>query len=115
MESSGGAPGPGWYPDPNDPATNRYWDGAKWTDSRAPRQLPGTAAGEKEQEATGVIIAGYIFAILMPIVGFIIGLTQVNRNRHGLWVVIASVVAFVLWLAVVGAMNESESSGGYYS
>jgi Protein of unknown function (DUF2510) len=27
---------PGWYPDPDQPATQRYWDGAAWTDQRAP-------------------------------------------------------------------------------
>ena len=27
---------PGWYPDPHDPGTQRYWDGAQWTESRAP-------------------------------------------------------------------------------
>jgi hypothetical protein len=24
----------------------------------------------------------------MPIIGFIIGLTQINRNKHGLWIVV---------------------------
>lgn len=30
-------PNAGWYVDPNDSQTNRYWDGAQWTESRAPR------------------------------------------------------------------------------
>ncbi len=29
----------GWYPDPNDAYSQRYWDGSGWTDHRA----PGTA------------------------------------------------------------------------
>jgi hypothetical protein len=27
---------PGWYSDPHDPATQRYWDGVQWTEDRAP-------------------------------------------------------------------------------
>lgn len=27
----------GWYPDPQDPAQWRWWDGRQWTDQRAPR------------------------------------------------------------------------------
>lgn len=28
----------GWYPDPQDPAQWRWWDGRQWTEQRAPRQ-----------------------------------------------------------------------------
>lgn len=31
----------GWYPDPNDPDTLRYWDGILWTDRTMPRLKPG--------------------------------------------------------------------------
>lgn len=111
------APGPGWYPDPNDPATNRYWDGGSWTESRAPKTAAGAVVGPdgKEQNASGVVVAGYIFAVLMPLIGFIIGLTQINRSRHGLWVVIASIVAFFVWIAIVAADASSGGGGGGYS
>lgn len=101
-ESVAGAPDPGFYPDPNDPKVERYWDGRKWTESRQPAGLGRGVAvsGGKEQEATGIIIAGYIFAVLMPLVGFIIGLTQINKNRHGIWVVVVAAVAFFVWLAI---------------
>ncbi len=33
----------GWYIDPQDPSQQRYWDGAAWTDHRAPA-VPGSGA-----------------------------------------------------------------------
>jgi hypothetical protein len=35
----------GWYPDPNNPQLQRYWDGAKWTEHEAP------AAGQRQAAA----------------------------------------------------------------
>lgn len=37
-------PNAGWYVDPNDSQTNRYWDGQQWTESRAPRFHPSPSA-----------------------------------------------------------------------
>ena len=106
-------PGPGFYLDPNDSNVHRYWDGQRWTESRQP--ITPAAASEKEQQASGVVITGYIFAVLMPLVGFIIGLTQINRSRHGIWVVVASIVAFFVWIAIFASSAESGGGGGYYS
>jgi hypothetical protein len=35
-----------WYPDPQDPARLRYWDGIRWTEHRAPAAAP---SGTTEQ------------------------------------------------------------------
>lgn len=37
---------PGWYPNPNDPSTQRWWDGGRWTEhvAPAPQQAPGPQA-----------------------------------------------------------------------
>jgi hypothetical protein len=38
----------GWYPDPDDPAQQRYWDGMAWTEHRLPVEAarPPTAAAD---------------------------------------------------------------------
>lgn len=79
----------GWYPDPQRAQTQRYWDGSAWSDHVAPAAVVESSNG-------AVIAAGYVFAVLMPIVGFIIGLTQINR-REGLGVVVVSVVMGIVW------------------
>ncbi len=59
------------------------------------------AAGRPDN---GVLLAvGYVFAILMPIVGLIIGLTQLRRGGGG--IVLAAILAFVFWLAVILAVG----------
>jgi Protein of unknown function (DUF2510) len=35
---------PGWYADPEQPATRRYWDGMAWTNQRAPLDSPTQAS-----------------------------------------------------------------------
>jgi Protein of unknown function (DUF2510) len=122
-------PPAGWYSDPSVYGGQRYWDGSAWTDhvagpAHAAPQPQGAAyyppqAGyaprqEKEQEATGTIVAGYVFAVIFPIVGFVIGLTQINRNRHGLWVVLLSVAAFIGWIVLVAVLTASHTCHGPY-
>lgn len=34
------APGAGWYPNPQNPNEQRYWDGTAWTDHVAPLNVP---------------------------------------------------------------------------
>jgi hypothetical protein len=36
-------PPAGWYADPDDGAQQRYWDGSRWTEHRAPAFQPVTA------------------------------------------------------------------------
>jgi hypothetical protein len=53
--SDHGGPGPGWYPDPEDAGTQRYWDGERWTGHAAPR-TPGSPAAAA---AAGSVRGGY--------------------------------------------------------
>jgi hypothetical protein len=59
-QASQGQP-PGWYPDPNDAATQRYWDGTDWTENRAPGASQAAAAQAK---TNGFSIAALVLGIL---------------------------------------------------
>ena len=106
MTTAGPADGPaaGWYPDPGQASTLRYWDGTAWTAHVSPVSEPHatvrTDAAPPDNAA--IIIVGYVAAFLMPIVGLIIGLTQLRRG--GLGVILASFMAFVFWLALMLAI-----------
>lgn len=110
-------PKPGFYSDAD--GEIRWWDGQRW----GPESRPGPRSAKKPEKegANAAVVAGFIFAVLFPIVGFILGLTQINRSRYGLAVVLASVAGFVLWGLVavwlVGADSTGHhvNCGGYYS
>jgi uncharacterized membrane protein len=69
--------------------------------------------------ASRLIVAGYILAVVFPIVGFVIGVVLVNRAdkrevRHGIWMIAISVLtAFILFvgLTVVSHGSGSEEEG----
>ncbi len=37
---SASTPSAGWFPDPQDPSQQRYWNGSEWTEHRAPAAYP---------------------------------------------------------------------------
>ncbi len=112
-------PPPGWYTNPAGPG-QRYWDGQKWTDSYSQTQ-PSTVSNlvtEPDSSSSGLIVAGYIFAVVIPIVGFILGIVAVTRpdkrvSKHGVWIIVLSVVAFFVFVAIIaGSAGTSSTSGG---
>jgi hypothetical protein len=47
----------GWYPDPDDPAQDRYWDGNAWTAHRSPRAWePVTPAADSGRATTALVL-----------------------------------------------------------
>jgi hypothetical protein len=87
-------PPPGWHPDPNDPTQWRWWDGEEWTDKRSPRD------GVKRSSGNGVA-AGYVMAIVIPIVGFLIGLALLVRDdRNGAPVMGVSLIAGFIYFQI---------------
>lgn len=104
----------GWHPDPEQPNTWRFWDGARWTDQRSPMQV-GAPVAVRQQASDGLVVGGYLTAFLLPLIGFIIGVILMARDRaaHGVAVVLLSMLAFwVIWpLIVLGAPFLLAGSG----
>jgi hypothetical protein len=65
----------------------------------------------------GRVIAGYLVAVVLPIVGFIVGAVLVNRPekpliRQGLWMMALSVIAaFVLFLVLIVGTHSALIEG----
>jgi hypothetical protein len=75
---------PGWYPDPGDANTKRYFDGTKWTDQLAPfyppLQLKGPA---KSQRPSRIMAIAGIGVLCIVIVAFaIFGVVALVRENH---------------------------------
>jgi hypothetical protein len=83
----------GWYRDPDQVNTQRYWTGSAWTDQRAPMAPP-------RREPTGLMIGGVITAIAIPVIGFVIGVVLITKHSQvaaGVGVLILSLISGSIW------------------
>jgi hypothetical protein len=117
------APTPaGWYAEPST-GQQRYWDGREWgpyASSYGSPQPPaqGWYQAPADDFQGGLVACGYVFAVLIPLVGFILGIVTITRpskatSRHGIWIIVLSVVVFVVAIAIVSSGNSSSSTSTY--
>ena len=84
MTAPGGTP-PGWYPDPHNPAQQRYWDGQAWTENVAalaappppPVQQATYVPAPPPKSSKGCIIALVIVGVLL-VLGVVTFFVAVN-------------------------------------
>jgi len=102
-------PTPGWYPDPDGPG-QRYWDGGSWTESYsapAPPPYPayahpaGLAQPVAHSGVSGLVVTGYVMALLFPVAGLVLGIVAATRDdratsKHGIWIMVLSLVLTAL-------------------
>ena len=106
----------GWYDVPDRANTKGYWDGERWTGDYAPTDT--TAPPSRAESAGGLVVVGYITAVLMPLIGFILGIVVATRpakvtSKHGAWIIVVSIVAFIVWLAILLHNGQSTAATGY--
>jgi len=75
---------------------------------------PRNARGDTVQR---LVVLGYITAVAMPPVGFILGLLLAVRlgkpnSRQGLWVIAVSVIAAIVWVLALatGLLNPNTNA-----
>jgi hypothetical protein len=63
------------------------------------------------------VVAGYIIALAMPPLGFGIGIVLMVhpgvRSKHGVWVVLLSILAAVVWALLISAGALKATNQGY--
>lgn len=85
-----GGPPAGWYPDPENAGQQRYWDGAQWTEHRAPlasqQPAPWSSTGAGQQPGYGSYGApGYGTS----------GQAAAQQNQKALWSMILGILGLV--------------------
>lgn len=94
------APPPGFYDDGS--GRQRWWDGSQWTEHRQGVPAPLATEPPEDSGISGTAVAGYVLAALIPFVGFFVGIALIaRRDRHGAPVVLVSVLAFFVYLALL--------------
>jgi hypothetical protein len=91
MNDTSEHPPAGWYPDPDNAAAQRYWDGSQWTENRSPAQAaaPSAAVTPVAQAPMGQVGG-------QPVV------VQPQQKTNGL--AVASMVLGILWLYWIGSV-----------
>jgi len=77
----------------------------------------GWAANVSTESIQRLFMAGYITAVVMPPVGFIVGIVLAVRlnqphSKRGIWIMGLSVVAALVWLVALatGIMNPNSNT-----
>ena len=65
----------GWYPDPQLAATQRFWDGNRWTEQVAPLPPPGQAAEKEKLDVLAIVLA------VIPLIGVVAGLVLLMKHK----------------------------------
>ncbi len=71
---------------------------------------------EVEQGGTSaLVVLGYVLAVFVPFVGFVLGIIAATRparavSKHGVWIILVSVVMFFLLLYLLTGSSSNGSS-----
>ena len=114
MTSSPTAPPPAnWYLDPQDANSLRWWDGAQWTDHRAPLPVP-VVPPKPDKTSRNALTFGLLSWIINPVMvtsvaAVVLGIIGVRRSRitglgraGSVWGIVLGSITFVIYCFVFG-------------
>ena len=85
----------GWYADPNQPAQQRWWDGARWTEHTAPLgQAPAVAVEAPTTKSSKL-------TVILILVGVALVITLVTRSLGAILLLAGFVLFFVAIYGIV--------------
>ena len=109
----------GWFPDPENPGMQRYFDGMNWSEHRAPptlpQALPNSLGGDRTASqgnglSIGAMVCGGIALLFFPIIlgpiGIILGAVALSRKEPwggiglavaGVGMVAGMVLGIIMW------------------
>jgi uncharacterized Tic20 family protein len=111
---------PGWYPDPETPGQQRYWDGAQWTGEPMPVAAPRATSDPRQWAMIAHLsaLAGLFigFNFLGPLIVYLIkkdedpfvrdqAVEALNFNLSVfIYLTVLGIATFILILVVVGVL-----------
>jgi hypothetical protein len=91
----------GWYPNPERPGVQTYWDGQGWTEHTAPLVAPTVARPTSTSNPTGIV--GIVLAGFGFVMSFWFGLTGL--------LMILGLVGLILGIIAVCLTGKSKAEG----
>jgi hypothetical protein len=77
----------------------------------------GSRSRSREVTTQRLVVVGYILAVAMPPLGFAVGLVLMLsagvRSKHGVWVVLVSIVAAGIWALLISSGALTATNQGY--
>jgi len=80
----------------------------------------GATADVRSDRAHRLVVLGYITAVALPLIGLVLGIFVATRgtkatSKHGLWIIVVSIVASVAWILVFtsGLLTETNNDLAY--
>jgi hypothetical protein len=79
---------------------------------------PPTHSPTPSEPVEGLVVIGYIMAVLIPLAGFILGIVVATRpsketSTHGPWIIAVSVVVFIVCLAILMSLRSAPTYSSY--
>jgi hypothetical protein len=94
----------GWYPDPERPATLRWWNGSGWSDQWAPMAQPYAGSGPTEGLAIASLVTALVGVPIVPIVFAVIARRHIRESggfKSGDGLAIAGLVIGIAQLVIL--------------